>query len=94
MFFYVNIYYINYRILSFLVLLFSGASLSNIKIIYLKNPLNQAKLAEWSCNFHVIFLLKENENNSYKVCIFKGKNSAPFFKLMRTWRLMIRAKLV
>jgi hypothetical protein len=69
MFFYVNVYYINYCMLSFLVLLFAGASLSNIKIIYFKNLLNQAKLAEWSCNFHVICLLKENENNSYRLCI-------------------------
>jgi len=46
MFFCVNIYHINYYILSFLVPLFAGASLSNIKIIYFKSPLNQAKLAE------------------------------------------------
>jgi len=46
MFFYVNVYYINYCLLSFLVLLFTGTSLSNIKIIYFKTPLNQAKLAE------------------------------------------------
>jgi hypothetical protein len=93
MFFHVNVYYINYCMLSFLVLLFAGASLSNVKIIYLKNPLNQAKLAEWSCNFHVIYLLEENENNSYRVCILRGKNSALFFKLMRIWQLMICAKL-